>query len=325
MRRYAFALLGLSLVTASCKKQTVDKPAVCLAEVASGQAKEVTAGEVPFDIWFQIMLANFNRETMQVKRPVRDCSGREVEVPKLDEQSAACLAGKEPAKVLPERPLVEEDLLITPIDDKQLLVWIKVKHFDSGESEGPIGIADFTKSGVAVRAIGTLRAHADKAAMHLEPLGSERVLVVESRRCDPKDPKKCDRLTRLVPLIKNAFLEKPLLDQKGACLGPPIFEMYRELTVTLDTGMSRKFEMARSIDYTDGNVVVSEQIVIKDTDPRQPDEPPKTFRQANVDRELSVLDNGIKTAEGLWERMVAEHGSVVYRAPPKKEEAPPNP
>jgi hypothetical protein len=317
VRRYALVLLALSLVSASCKKQTAEKPYVCKAEVASGEAKEVSAGEVPFDIWFQIMLTNFNRETMEVKRPVRDCSGREVEVPKLDEASTACLAGKEPPKVLPERPLVEEDLLITPIDNDQLLVWVKVKHFDSGESEGPIGIADFTKGGVAVRSIGTLRAHTDKAAMHLEPLGKDRVLVIESRRCDPKDPKKCDRLTRLVPLIGNNFLEKPLLDPKGGCLGPPIFEMFRELTVTLDSGMSRKFEMARSIDYTDGNVVVAEQIVIKDTDPRQPDEPPKTFRQANVDRELTVLDNGIKTAEGLWEKMVAEHGSVVYKAPPR--------
>ena len=323
MKRLAHALLGLALVGAGCKKQTTDKPAVCRAEVASSQAKEVSAGEIPFDIWFLIMLANFNRDTMQVKRPVRDCSGREVETPPLDEQAVACLA-KEPAKVLPERPLVEEDLMITPIDNDQLLVWVKVKHYDSGEAEGPIGIADFTKRGVAVRAIGTLRAHTEKAAMHLEPLGADRVLVIESRKCDPKDPKKCDRLTRLVPLVKDKFLEKPLLDQQGQCLGPPIFTMSRELTVTLENGIVRKFEMSRSIDYTDGNVVVGEQVLIKDSDPREPDLPAKVFRKANVDRELTVLDNGLQTKDGLWDTMVAEHGSVTYKAPEKKdEEAPP--
>jgi hypothetical protein len=312
----------LAVFAGGCKKQTADKPAVCRAEVAATQAKEVSAGELPFDIWFLIMLANFNRDTMEVKRPVRDCSGREVETPALDEQAAACLLGEEPAKALPERPLVEEDLMITPIDNDQLLVWVKVKHFDSGEAEGPIGITDFTKKGVAVRAIGTLRAHTDKAAMHLEPLGQDRVLVIESRKCEPNDPKKCDRLTRLVPLVGNTFLEKPLLDQKGGCLGAPIFNMFRELTVTLDSGIERKFEMARSINYTDGNVVVGEQVLIKDSDPRQPDLPAKVFRKANVDRELTVLDNGIKTSEGLWEKMVAEHGSVTYRAPEKPVEEP---
>lgn len=309
-----------------CKKQTIEKPAVCLQEVASSEAKEVSAGELPYDIWFLIMLANYNRETKEVARPVRDCSGRDVETPKLDEAGLKCLAGTEPAKVLANRPLTEEDLQITPIDNDQLLVWVKVKYFDSGEAEGPIGIADFTKKGVAVRAIGTLRAHNDKAAMHLEPLGTERVLVIESRKCDPEDPKKCERLTRLVPLVGNAFLEKPLLDQKGTCLGPPVFSMFRELTVTLESGTVRKFEMSRSIDYTDGNVVVGEQITIKDTDPREPDLPPKLFRQANVDRELTVLDNGIKTKDGLWEKMVAEHGSVIYKGPKKTaEEAPTGP
>ncbi len=294
----------------------MDKPAVCRAEVAASAAKEVSAGELPFDIWFLIMLKNFNRDTMEVKRPVADCSGRQVETSALDEQAAACLAGTEPAKPLPDRPLVEEDLMITPIDNDQLLVWVKVKHYDSGEAEGPIGLADFTKRGVAVRAIGTLRAHAEKAAMHLEPLGKDRVLVVESRKCDPQDPKKCDRLTRLVPLVGKSFQEKPLVDEKGACLGPPLFVMSRDHTVTLDNGIVRKFEMSRSINYTNGDVVVGEQVVIKDTDPRDPDAPPKVFRKANVDRELTVLDNALQTKGGLWETMIAEHGTVVYKAPP---------
>jgi hypothetical protein len=274
------------------------------------------------------MLENFNRNAMIVKRPEQDCTGREIRKSSLSEEAAKCLLGPNLPKPLADRPLVEEDLMITEADEGQLLVWVKTKHYDNGEAEGPIGIAEFAKRGVLILSIGTLRAHTDKAAMHLEPLmfpplpGKEdkgprqgKVLVVESRACDKENPDNCDRLTKLVPLIDNKFTEKPLLDANGECLGPPVFNMFRTFEVTLPDRHIRKFEMARSIDYTDGNVVVAEQMLIKDRNPDEPDTPPVVFRKANVDRELTVLANGLKTSEGLWERMVKEHGSVVYQDP----------
>ena len=95
--------------------------------------------------------------------------------------------------------------------------------------------------------------------------------------------------------------------------------MFREQSVTLPDGRVRKFELSRSIDYTDGNVVVGEQLKIEDSDPSEPDAPAKVFRRATVDRELTVLPDGLRTKEGLWEKMVSEHGSVVYEE--KKPEA----
>ena len=327
MRRFAFAMLGLSLLAGGCKKKEKEKPAVCREIVAGPQAKEVSAGEIPFDIWFLIMLENFNRDAMLVKRPEQDCTGREIRKSELSEEATKCLVGSSPPKRLADRPLVEEDLMITEADEGQLLVWVKTTHYENGEAEGPIAVAEFAKRGVLIVSVGTLRTHTDKAAMHLEPLmfppkeGEEeegprqgKVLVIESRRCDKENPDKCDRLTKLVPLIDNKFLEKPLLDAKEECLGPPVFNMFRELEVTLPDQKIRKFEMARSIDYTDGNVVVAEQMLIKDRDPKEPDTPPVVFRKANVDRELTVLDDGLKTSEGLWDKMVAEHGSVMYEA-----------
>ena len=220
VKRWGYAILGLSLLAGSCKKKTAEKPAVCREVVAGTQAAEVSAGEVPFDIWFLIMLNNFNRETMEAAQPVKDCTGREVRKPGVSDDAVACLERDRKARALPPRPLIEEDLQITEAADGQLLVWVKTKHYDNGEAEGPIGIAEFSKRGVLIISVGTLRAHEDKAAMRLEPLGAGKVLVIESRRCDPEDPKKCDRLTRLVPLEGGTkFVEKPLVGAEGECLG----------------------------------------------------------------------------------------------------------
>lgn len=288
--------------------------AVCLVEVAGREAEEFQSGDVPADVWFSILLRNYNRKTSQVQRPVRDCSGREVGVTG-DEAMDACLRGESPVAALPEQPLTQDDLFIVPTEEGQLLVWVQLERFENGEAVGPIALADWTKRGVAVRAIGTLRAQANRASMRLEPMGEDRVLVIESQLCDPDNPKKCKRIMRLLPMAGDRFVERPLVLEDGTCLGVPEIDLYRDTEVQLEN-RTRKFEMGRSIDFADGNVVISEQVTIKDTDPSQPDAPPTVFRKANVQRALMLGERGIVTQEGLWEKMVSEHGSVAVRPEP---------
>ncbi len=314
LRSRWFASLALaSFALAGCKKEGSSDLPICKAEVAGSEAAEVSAGTVPPDIWFLILLRNFDRTTMQLKRPAQDCSGRTIE-PKA-EAIDACIVGDEPAKALPERPLTEDDLLIEALDDGRQLVWAKTGEYDNGEAVGPIAITEWTSRGVAVRAIGTLRAQKDRAAIRLEAVGAEQMLVVESRYCDPEDPKNCSRRIRLLPLIGDTFTDKRLQTEDGACIGSAEVTLYDERLVTLDNGIERKFEVARSVEFEEGVVVINEQVTIKDKDPTQPDLPAKLFRRANVERTLNVGTDAIVTQGGLWEDMLSQHGSVEVQEP----------
>jgi hypothetical protein len=319
VRRHSFALsLAIVASVAGCRPKEKTEVAICLAEVAGREAEEFKSGDVPAEVWFQILLRNYNRKTSQVARPVRDCSNREVGSTG-DETMDTCLRGDTTAKALPEQPLTQDDLLIVPTEEGQLIVWVQLERFDNGEALGPIALADWTKRGVAVRAIGTLRAQANRASMRLEPMGEERVLVIESQVCDPDNPKKCNRIMRFLPKAGDRFLERPLVQKDGTCLGAPEIQLYQDTEIELGD-KSRTFEIGRSVDFTDGNVVISEQVTIKDTDPSQPDAPPVVFRKANVQRPLVLGERGIVTEDGLWERMVSEHGSVAVRPETAPEE-----
>ncbi len=293
---------------------------ICLTEVAGDEAEEVKSQDMPPDVWFAVILKDFNRREMKVKRPTKDCSGRTL-APE-DEEMTLCLDGEDPPVPLEARALdAEEDFTITPLDEGgQALVWVRTDHYEGGLSEGPVAIAEWTKRGVAVRAIGPLMAHTDRVRMHLEPMGDDRVLVVESRVCeDPEKPQTCGKQTRLVPLVGERFVQRPLLDKDGeTCLGPAAFDQLRTTEVPLPDGRTRKFSLARSFDYDEGNVVLSEEVKIEDYDPDKPDLPATLFRKAQVRREMKVTERGVVTSEGLWERLLHEHGSVELAEPAKK-------
>jgi hypothetical protein len=143
------------------------------------------------------------------------------------------------------------------------------------------------------------------------------VLVVESMVCPEDDPSKCARVMRLVPREGDRFVERPLLDAKtNACLGPATFELSRFEEIERDDGIIRRFELARTFDFEEGVVTVNEQVLIKDIDPSQPDAPPAIFRKAQIERALELDAAGLKTTEPLWERLMAEHGSVRVKAAP---------
>ncbi len=316
--RWFASLAFASLAVAGCKKEGPSVLPICKAEVAGKKAAEVASGSIPPEVWFSVLLTNFNREKMQLKRPAVDCSGRPIE-PK-EEAIDACIVGDEPAKALPDRPLTEDDLMIEALDDGRQLVWAKTGEYDNGEAVGPVAITEWTSRGVAVRAIGTLRAQKDRAAIRMEAVGAEQMLVVESRHCDPDDPKNCSRRIRLVPLIGDSFAEKRLQTEDGACIGSAEVTLYEEKLVSLDNGIERKFEVARSVEFEEGTVVINEQVTIKDKDPTQPDLPAKLFRRANVQRSLNVGTDAIVTQGGLWEDMLSKHGSVVVQEAPADEE-----
>lgn len=286
--------------------------ALCASEVEGGEAVETQSNEVPPDVWFALILKSYNVKTHEPARPARDCTNKPLVVE--DEAVSSCI--QHTALALPPRPLDgEKDLEIIALDEGKALVWVRTDYFEDGDALGPIAIAEYRKNGLAIRALGALRANPNRVRMRLEPMGEATVLVVESMVCPPDDPSKCARVMRLVPRDGDRFVERPLYDEKtNACLGAATFPLSRVEEIKRDDGTIRRFELARTFDFEEGAVSVDEQVTIKDIDPTQPDAPPAVFRKAQIERTLELDATGLKTSEPLWERMMGEHGSVQVKA-----------
>lgn len=286
--------------------------ALCASEVEGGEALETQSNDVPPDVWFSLILKSYNGKTHETARPTRDCTNKPLEI--QDEQVAACIVSDSPA--LPSRPLDgEQDLELIGLEEGKALVWVRTDYFENGDALGPIAIAEYRKNGLAIRALGALRANPNRVRMRLEPMGAGTVLVVESMVCPADDPAKCARVMRLVPREGDRFVERPLYDAKtNACLGPATFELSKFEEIKREDGVVRRFELARTFDFEAGVVTVNEQVTIKDIDPTQPDAPPAVFRKAQIERNLELDGSGLKTTEPLWERLMAEHGSVRVKA-----------
>ncbi len=309
VRRSILASLVL-LVLPACKK-TPDGPLpVCASQVEGSEAEETQSQDVPPEVWFTLLLKNFNIKSGEPQRPPKDCTGKPYEI--ADEEVAVCITPENPAPALPPRALDgDQDLELIGIDEGKALVWVRTDYFEDGDALGPVAIAEYRKNGVALRAIGPLRANPNRVRMRMEPMGESTVLVVESMVCEIDNPKKCNRVMRLLTLENSRFVERPLLDDEtGDCLGPATFPLTRELELERDDGIIRRFELVRTFDFEEGVVTVSEQVTIKEIDPKQPDAPPAVFRKAQIERPLKLGEGGLRTSEPLWERMMAEHGSV---------------
>jgi hypothetical protein len=310
------ASLALALCTlgslVGCKKPVDGPMALCASEVEGGEAVETQSNDVPPDIWFALILKSYNAKTHEPARPTRDCTNKPVVVE--DEQAAACLAYE--AAALPSRPLDgEKDLELIALEEGKALVWVRTDYFEDGDALGPIAVAEYRKNGLAIRALGALRANPNRVRMRLEPMGEGTVLVVESMVCPEGDASKCARVMRLLPREGDRFVERPLYDEKtNTCLGPAAFPLTKLEEIVRDDGSIRRFELARTISFEEGVVTVNEQVMIKDIDPTQPDAPPAVFRKAQIERQLKLDGTGLKTTEPLWERLMAEHGSVRVKA-----------
>ncbi len=320
---------AIGLTGSGCVKKDTGPIPLCSAEVASGTAVESEVQELPADIWFSILLNGFDRERMTPDEDPMDCTRTSALRPTFPAPSGEDTEEDEPGTVagcpvgadieagrLPTRPLTEDDLVINEGPDGATLVWVQATHYDSGEATGPVALVEWNKKGLAVRALGTLRAHVKKARMRIEVSGGQRLLVVESDNCS-FDDKRCQRIMKLLPIVNDRFSTVPLKlspDDGGGCLGEAAFPMYEAYSSDLPDGWVRKFEIVRSVSFDGDYPLVAEQINIRDKDPAQPEAPPQDFREASNDRTLIYQDRYFETRSSVWTEMIDNYGSVAHDA-----------
>ena len=288
-------------------------------EVASDVAAENEGRELDVRASLSGLIPTVDAGKLMPPGEIRDCREQRVLVPLSD-----CDNQPVPAERLPERPLDERDLVFTDIEGDDFLVWAQGHHFTDGDALGPVAIASWTRRGIRVAAVGPLRGPAKHVRLRLEPLGDGRVLIVEGDACPP-DGGTCTRVVRVVPILEDQFVDTAmrLSDGDGGCGGPATFPLSATLEIRVDAGKIRRFNLQRNVVIKDGLGIVHEEAVIKDLDPGQPNAEGVEFRRVNKARELLLDKDGLIVQKGIWDDMLAEHGSVrpSDHAPPTKPDA----
>jgi len=158
-----------------------------------------------------------------------------------------------------------------------------------------------------VRAIGVLRAFPDNVSLRLDKLAGGTVLVAEGERCvKPQDPALCQRAIRVVPLIRDHFVPKPLVDDKGTCVGSAF------LSTRSGGGAGKrhgaKYELEATVTFSPDNISIREQLAISRA--KSADASDESF-VTRVQAERQVTPRGealVATAPSVLDRWLAQQG-----------------
>lgn len=302
-RAMLVALLVATPWMASCKPKVRDLP-ICPEMVAAGRASEADTQTLPVDVWYSVLVRNFNRTAMQAPEEPRECSGQKIEVnwpESLKEDPRAA------ARKLDPRALTDGDISFTQTEDGDLLVWARILELGNGDAVGPVGLVRWVARGLEVRGIGTVQAPAQRARLRLETLSDEsQVLVLESETC-PEDQKgTCAREVQLLPLVDQRFVSAPLVED-GVDSGPARFLLTDHFDEPLKDGWIRRYELQRRLDFETGVPVMNENIHTKDCDPKSPATPCDERIAASEQRPLIFQEGVFNVGKSPWKRVSAEH------------------
>jgi hypothetical protein len=299
---------GLCALLTACA--TPPPPRLCSAEPA------MVAREVPTpEDWFALLLHGFDREQGIASSPSVDCSG--VPVVWQEPQPSECREPGPEAKALPPPArLTEEELVLDRVADglhlpwkvqgELRLVWVVARRFSNGEGLGPVGLVERTLEGYSVRALGSLRAYPRQARLRLEQTKDALLLVAEGEVCTEETPPVCRRMARVLPVRQERFFAEAVTSgSDGSCLGPAWFPLSREQVFVLPNGWHRKVEFTSTLSVKEEGIVLDEQVVMHNLDPRQPSMPPLLYRRAQAQRLLEVREARlVGTSPSLWVRLV---------------------
>ncbi len=331
----AAVTLAVASVAGACSSSNQQqRPAVPLPipALCSIEGPRTPPGAVPtlrYEQWARLLLRDYTPGFAAAN--ARDCTGQPVAwrefqgncaeycdepVNQFRPESERC---RVPAtEVVPQRPITDDDVVVTRIGGNLRLVWVITDRYSNGEAVGPVALTEFTDDHrVVVRAIGTVRNYPKRARMRLDSVGNRRVLVHEGEICaNDEDRTTCRRAARLM-LLRPAgdggarFLPEVLRSVRGRCYGPARFEFQKDANVTLPSGWRRTFQLATAIQVRDDGVQVHETVTVQDRDPAHPEDPPRPYRRAGQDRAVYVSGNTFVSSDpSLWSRVLAQEGRV---------------
>lgn len=309
-----WVLVALGVAGLSCTHEAqVREPvvrALCFSELPATM-KVVSPAVWKPEALFQLLINGYDPATGRVPLPPTDCMG----TPVLwqDPAPGECSVTEPEGTPLPVQPLTVDDMIVTEMRLDMKLVWAIVRRFSNGEAMGPVALVEATPRGLAVRALGTLKAMPKSARLRLERIGGIEVLLVDGERCWGKeDPKMCQRVVRIMPLRGNRFVAEPLVAQDGKCMQPANIALSRTATQSLTGKWLRKYEYSSALTVAPDGIHVAEQIAAKDSDPKQPSSPPRLFRKAQDERLIQVNQSRMSVDRpSVWTQLLEPGATEV--------------
>jgi len=253
--------------------------------------------------WFTFLLPGYKLKTSEVTRPLVNCAGQPV---RWTYMGPDCPNLEADLAYLPPTPVRPQDLVLSSTSDLQRLVWAAADQLSDGESEGPVVLAEFTPSSVAVRALGTLRALPGRARLRLVDVQGRSLLVAEGEYCPSSGGStavaKCTRGARILLLAGQRFEPQPLRRDDGACLGPAYFPTARTKVLTAKDGTREQITLSSKLEFVPDRLVVHEEVEVRTL---EGDGPGRLLRQAQADRTVRVKGGRLYVSDAsLWGRML---------------------
>ncbi len=250
--------------------------------------------------WLALLVRGYDPGTRRTTTPAIDCADLQI---RWDGPAFACADATLATTVLPTRPLEERDVFVSPVVDGHRLVWVMTNRFASGDALGPVAVVEEDRDRLVVRALGTLRAYPEKVALRLEKLGTTTVIVAEGEACAGKGA--CVRSARLMPLRADYFRQEQLYTDAGTCASAAWFDLSRAETDPLPSGWSRRHQLDTTLTFGPAGLRVGEHLQVLDLDPREPQTPPRLYRNAEGEREIRIEGGRmIATGDPLWSKVL---------------------
>lgn len=303
------ALVCGALSFAACKKTRTTVPPLCAFDALSEDERmNQTLGP---EVWIGVASPSVDLEA-QIRRGDLKSACGQVHAAAIEEFNCP---GFELAVERVEGDIVElDDLIINQAGEDRTLLWAATDELVNGEVEGVAAMTLWTKDALEVHAVGPLRAYRQGARMLLHKISGNPALVVQSDKCD--EAGKCVAVAQVVPIINRRFSELPLWDETGACIGRAQFELDKRTERVLGNGVTRRFNLTRSIELIEGGIQLTDLIRMEDVRTDAPDSPPVPYRKLTSKRPLVLRGDRLELVdEDIWERALRDHGEVESSAP----------
>jgi hypothetical protein len=262
---------------------------LCAVETSSSIDKPFKERTYPPQNWFVLLLHSY-RSNSELARPLADCTG--VPVKTIFE---GCNGGPIPESF--PTALGADDLVVTQIGEAQRLVWVITERLPDGQSQGPVALASVEPRGLAVRAIGVLRAFRQNVVLRLEHVNGTQVLVADGQRCeDPNAAETCDRAIRVLPLHTDHFISDPVIDGNDRCLGSSLIPVRTRGQMGGRRGT--KYELEAAVTFGLDAILVRENLALsRPPQPRGTHDPDDDsfVSRLQLERSLTVRNGRLVT------------------------------
>lgn len=145
-----------------------------------------------------------------------------------------------------------------------------------------------------------------------------QLLIAEGETCDnPEDIATCRRSSEFMFREGDDYSQVELYHITGRCLGRATMRYSDRESVVLPGGWRRDFSLAATFEFAGARLVIHQQVLAEDVDPRQPEIPPRPYRAAEADMYWFPFQSRFVTPnEPLWQRMLLENASL--EVPPEE-------